>query len=202
MKKAALALLLLSLAPVLAQQAPQLEVETVRSDAQRLALDVETINSEVGWFPAGSRPQDYSFGVGTTQGMTRPLAFRIQAKSGASRGGNDFGTLMRYAPVTAWRGKRLRLSARMKSENAAWLCLWLRVDPADRGSRPLAFYNMADRPVRGSTDWKRYEAVMDVPDGAAGLAFGFFLAQGRGLGWAEDFHVEEVGREVPVTVMP
>jgi hypothetical protein len=209
MKLPVLALLLLSAAPVLAQDAPAsnpaLAVETVHSDALRLSLDVETINSKLGWFVAGSRREDYELETGTTPGLTRTLGFLLKARPGASPHG--FGTAMRYAPAEAWRGKRVQLSARMKSQDALRLQLWLRVDGgASRvsGVAPpmLAFYNMDDRPVRGTSDWKRYQVVLDVPDGARELAFGFFLTQGRGQAWAEDFHVEEVGHEVPVSIQP
>ena len=59
-----------------------------------------------------------------------------------------------------------------------------------------------DWPVRGSSEWQRYTEVLDIPEEAERLAFGFFVAGGRGVGWAEDFHVEEVGRDVPVSRMP
>ena len=142
-------------------------------DALRLALDVETINSEAGWFPAGSRPQDYEYSVGTTEGLTRKLGFRIKAKPGARSGGNDFGTLMRLASAEGWQGKRVQLSARMKSEDAGKLQLWLRVDSANRNQPVLAFYNMVDRAVRGTSGWKRRSSSADPagrtsPTGARG----------------------------------
>ncbi len=197
MKKLSLALLLLA-TPVLGQEAPPLETETVHSNALRLTLDFETINSSAGWFPAGSHPTDYEMGAAATAGMTHTTGFRIQSKPGANR--NGFGTLMRWAPGAPWRGKRLQLSARMKGENVDRLQLWLRADNSAR--TPIAFYNMDDRPVRGNSEWQRYTVVLDIPEGAERLAFGFFVLGGRGTGWAEDFHVEEVGREVPVSRMP
>lgn len=184
--------------PALGQDSPPLEPETVISEALRLTLDVETINSWAGWLRAGSRPQNYEMDTATTEGMIRPQGFRIQAKPDAER--NYFGTLMRYAPAAPWRAKRVQLSARMKGENVDRLQLWLRADATRRGP-VVAFYNMDDRPVRGSSEWRRYTAVLDIPEEAEFLAFGFFVA-GRGVGWAEDFHVEEVGREVPVSRMP
>lgn len=197
MRKLSIALLLLA-TPVLGQEAPPLEPETVHSTALRLTLDFETINSFGGWFPAGSRPLDYEMGPTTTEGMIRPTGFRIQARPDASREG--FGTLMRWAAGVPWRGKRLQLSARMKGENVDRLQLWLRADSS--APAVVAFYNMDDRPVRGTSDWRRYTVVLDIPEEAQRLAFGFFVLGGRGTGWAEDFHVEEVGREVPVSRMP
>lgn len=164
---------------------------------QRLTLDPETVNASTAWFPAGSRPADYEMGAAVTEGMTRPAGFRIQAKPDAA--GNGFGTLMRWSPGAPWRGKRVQLSARMKSEDVVTLQLWLRVDGSKAPS--LAFYNMGDRPVVGTSDWQRYAVVLDVPEGAQRLALGFFVSGGQGVAWAEDFRVEEVGREVPVSVM-
>jgi hypothetical protein len=78
-----------------------------------------------------------------------------------------------------------------------WAGLWMRVD--GQRSRPsLAFDNMQDRPVRGSTDWKRYEVVLDVADEATGVALGILL-DGTGAVWMSDVKVETVDKTVATT---
>jgi hypothetical protein len=113
--------------------------------------------------------------------------------------------MMQNHPPGAFLGKRVRLTARVKTEKVHWAQIWMRVDPKDRfvNNKPaLSFYNMDDRPIRGTTGWTRYEVVLDVPDGAVNVAWGFTLAGGEGTVWADGFTLEEVGRDVPVSVMP
>ena len=54
----------------------------------------------------------------------------------------------------------------------------MRVDGPDSG-RHLAFDNMLDRPIKGTTDWTRYAVVLDVDKTAVAIAFGV-LAGGEG----------------------
>ena len=67
---------------------------------------------------------------------------------------------------------------------------------------------MSDRPIRGTTDWRFYEIVMDVPLYAQHLSYGFRLAggtrlfgprDGRGIAWGDSFQIAVVGKDVPVS---
>ncbi|MDQ3927669.1 MAG: hypothetical protein M3328_00835, partial [Chloroflexota bacterium] len=71
------------------------------------------------------------------------------------------------------------------------------VRPA-QDQRTLAIDNMGDRPVRGTTDWQKYELVLDIPGQASHLDVGAIIT-GNGTAWVDDFTIEEVGREVPTT---
>jgi hypothetical protein len=145
-----------------------------------------------GWIVAGSAPADYEIGVDATA-KDGKVAF-IKAKPQANAAG--FGTLMQMFPADEYRGGRWRLSARMRTEDAAKAQLWMRVDGPD--NKPSAFDNMNDRPVTGNSEWKRYEVVLDVADDSAAVAFGFFLA-GGGKVWADDFKLERVPLSTPLT---
>src|SRR5712691_7388604 len=83
----------------------------------------------------------------------------------------------------------------MKTENAESANLWMRLDGE---KRTLGFDNMGNRAVTGTTEWKRYEITLDVPENAANIAFGSFVA-GKGQAWVDDFQVEVVGKDVPST---
>ena len=147
-----------------------------------------------GWFVTGSKPAEYDFGKEHVAGSAGAYSAFIHAKLAKPTG---FGTLMQEIAADNYRGKRLRLSARLKSADANRAQLWMRIDGPDRG-KSLAFYNMDDRPVTGTTDWKRYEVVLDVADNAVGVAFGFFL-DGKGETWADDFKLEVVDNSVPAS---
>jgi len=143
-----------------------------------------------GWFIAGSTPEQFEFGAETC-GNSK-CAF-IKSKTDTPTG---FGTLMQEITAENYTGKRLRLSAMLKTANANRAQLWMRMDGA--AGKMLGFYNMDDRPVTGTTDWKRYSLVLDVPGGTQVIAFGMFL-NGKGEVWAEDYKLEPVGKNVPVS---
>ena len=47
----------------------------------------------------------------------------------------------------------------------------------------LGFDNMDDRAVKGTTDWKQFEFVLDVPTGAVNVLFGNLISgKGTNLG--------------------
>ena len=73
---------------------------------------------------------------------------------------------------------------------------WFRID--GQGARPLAFDNMHGRAVRGTTGWKKYEIVLDVPQQATNLAYGALL-DGTGKIWFSDLSFEVVDRSVATT---
>jgi hypothetical protein len=149
-----------------------------------------------GWIRAGSAPADYEMGMDTVVRHTGRASAFIEAKGKDSKG---FGTLMQTADPGDLKGKRVRLSAYVKSEKVDdWAGLWFRVDGEGRSNFALAFDNMQDRPIKGTNDWTRVFIVLDVPQEARALAFGI-LMNGSGRVWMDDLKFEVVGTDVPVT---
>jgi len=68
----------------------------------------------------------------------------------------------------------------------------------DKGSEMMAFDNMQDRAIRGTTGWKGYEVVLDVPQDATGIFFGVLLSK-TGAVWLNSVKFEVVGSNVPTT---
>jgi hypothetical protein len=90
-------------------------------------------------------------------------------------------------------GQRVRFSAYVKTEKIQdWAGLWMRVD---KNSASVSFDNMADRPLKGTTDWQNYQVVLDVPQAATGIYFGILLT-GPGAVWISSAKFEVVGSEV------
>lgn len=158
------------------------------------ALSADATWGEIpnGWSSGGSAPQDYEFGTTQVEGISGKCAV-IKATAASPSG---FGDLGQEIAADNYHGRRLRLSAKIKTDHANRAQLWMRVDGP--GRKVLAFYNMGTRPVTGTTDWKRYDVVLDVPSDALDIAFGYFLS-GGGTAWARDFKLETVGRDVPVS---
>ena len=71
-----------------------------------------------------------------------------------------------------------------------------RIDGPHQGS--LGFDNMQNRPIKGTTDWRKYEVVLDVPQESVAIALGILLS-GKGQAWMREVKLEEVGADVPTT---
>jgi hypothetical protein len=143
-----------------------------------------------GWFVAGSRPADYESGIDVSAVHNyRPSAY-LKSTTPVIHG---FGTLMQQFNADHYLGKRVRFSALVKTEEAQdWAGLWMRVD---KGPKMLVFDNMENRPIRGTSDWRRYDVVLDVPQEATGIFFGVLLS-GSGEVWLNDARIGVVGADV------
>jgi hypothetical protein len=146
-----------------------------------------------GWSKAGDQPADYDMGLDRTNAFTGGSSGYIRSNKPDPKG---FGTYMQTFDAMEYRGKRLRFSAYVKSENVDnWAGLWMRVD---RDKKPVAFDNMYDRAIRDTQGWTQHAIVLDVDSKASAVAFGILLA-GKGTVWIDDVTFEVVGEEVPVT---
>ena len=157
-----------------------------------------------GWGGGTSRPQDYEFGTAPADGATGKNAAYIKGKPGAAA--NAYFIMLQCIRADDYVGKRMRLSARLKTVDSSGEQLFMRVDgpPAANGelNKVLSFYNMSDRPIRGTTDWKNYYVVLDVPQSAAKICFGFILVGGKGEAWADDFSLDAVSKDIPLSTVP
>ena len=141
-----------------------------------------------------TRRSDWLVGMAKVAGMTGAEAAAIAARPGADGRG---GILRASSPIDAWRGKRVRLSGRLKSEDVERLQMWLRITgPSITQQR---HYDMAEKPIRGTTDWQRHEIVMDVPEDARAFDFGFYIEGGKGKAFGDAFTLEAVGSDVALT---
>ena len=113
---------------------------------------------------------------------------------------SDFVTLTQLIRADRYHGQRVRYSGFVRTLNVQsdGAALWLRADGPPGGT---AFDNMSSRRILGTRDWTRFEVVLDIPESAIGLAFGFFLS-GPGIAWVDDLAIEIVGADVPVTAGP
>ena len=111
---------------------------------------------------------------------------------------NGFGTLMQNSLPKEFLGKRIKMSGEMKSSDVkSWAGFWLRVDQ-EKSKKPLAFDNMSERPVKGNSDWTKYEIVLDIPKEASNLAYGALL-NGTGQIWFDNIKFEVVSKDEKTT---
>jgi len=105
---------------------------------------------------------------------------------------------MQTFSAESYRGKRLRMTGMAKATNVEfWAGLWMRIDGSDQ-EKTLGFDNMQDRPIVGSTEWQKYDVVLDVPDESEAIAFGILLV-GSGEVLVDDIRFDEVGEDIAVT---
>jgi hypothetical protein len=148
-----------------------------------------------GWLKAGDKPQSYEMGIAKGGGQDGKNAATIKSIDRKIKG---FGTLMQESKPDKYLGKRVRMTAYIKSEKiSGWAGLWFRVDQAG-SSRPLAFDNMQDRAIKGTTGWTKYEIVLVVPENASLLAYGALLS-GKGQIWFSNVTFEIVDDTVKTT---
>ena len=163
-------------------------------------LGAHIYNLPEGWFRAGSLPESYEMGVEAGAGQNSENAATIKS---IDKKINGFGTLMQNCRPDQFLGKRVRMSGYVKSLNVDpdsqrdWAGLWIRVDKKGT-DEPLSFDNMSDRPIKGTTEWQKYELVVDVPLHAINIAYGALLA-GTGQIWFDNLNFEIVDHTVPTT---
>ncbi|MCL6098639.1 MAG: hypothetical protein M1391_08700 [Bacteroidetes bacterium] len=152
-----------------------------------------------GWFKAGMHPKEYEIKI--DKGTTKDGNPSLLIESLNPKDEKDIGNLMQVISADNYLGKRLKLSGEIKTEKVdAAACLWMRVDGEKIGPNnpSLSFDNMFTRAPKGTTDWKKYEIVLDVPANAKTINFGLMLIK-TGKAWFSNLKIEEVGTDVPVT---
>jgi len=153
-----------------------------------------------GWILAGSKPASYDTGTDPQNSNNGKFSAYLKAKPEAD--GSGFGTLMQSFSAEQYRGKRVRFSAYVKSQDVKdWAGMWMRVDGTSPtgGTPPVtAFDNMQNRPIKGTQLWRQYDVVLDVDAKAAGISFGILLS-GGGEVWLNSASFEVVSSSTPVT---
>lgn len=158
-----------------------------------------SFTTPLGWYKAGSSPKSYFMGIDENVGQNGSNAATIKSKDKKIKG---FGTLMQNCLPDEYLGKRVRMSGYLKTENVSdWSGFWFRID-AKTSNRSLGFDNMhdgkIDRSIKGTTDWTKYEIVLDVPLETSNLAYGALLV-GTGQIWFDNITFEIVNESVPTT---
>lgn len=173
MKKLSVWLFVLLVAPVLFPGNKELS-------AQKIA----------GWFLAGDQRESYLVGLDKSIFKTGASSAFIESLEDTVQG---FGTIMQTCRANEFLGKRIKMAAYIKTEAVTdWAGMWFRVDSYSFPTEePLSFDNMADRPIKGNTDWTIYEIIIDVPEESATLNFGVLLS-GTGKVWFDNLRIDAV----------
>jgi hypothetical protein len=149
-----------------------------------------------GWVKTSSNnPNEYGAGIDPGFAVNGKYGGYIKSNISNPQGSSTFYQMI---AATNFRGKRMRFSAAVMSENVKkQASLWMRVDSRENA---LAFDNMQNRPIKGTRAWTRYSVVLHVDPHAARITFGIQLT-GSGAVWIDDARLEEVGSDVAITDM-
>ncbi|NUK05440.1 hypothetical protein HRW23_32590 [Streptomyces lunaelactis] len=181
------------------------EAERTRAETAKLLAESATLpTSEVdsadlpkGWRVTGLRPEDYTYGLDNQVHQSGTASAFIRARPNP----RDFGSLVQSFRADDYAGKRVRLSAMMRTKDVTQhTAMWLRVDTEEK---QVAFENTQSesRRLSGTRGWVRSEIVIDVPPEGEKILLGAFLS-GNGCVWIDSFTFEVVSDEVPLTKEP
>ncbi len=138
---------------------------------------------------------DYIFGIENDKETNKDVTF-LKSKTEIKKV-SQFGVLSQVITANRYLGKRIKYSAFVKtSELEKWAGLWIRVDGDEY--RPISFDNMADRPIKGTTNWTEYNAVIDIPINSDKIYFGFLIS-GNGKIYLDNPKFEIVDTNVHCT---
>jgi hypothetical protein len=173
---------------------PQIALFAAIAAAPLLALAAAPEPLPPAWVLTGMHPQKFDAGVDQDLGVKGAKFLRNKAGDP-----HAWAALAQQFSAQNYLGQRVRFRAFVKTQDVSgWAGLWMRVD--NRAGRTIAFYNSADKPIKGSTDWQERSVVLDVPQEGAVILFGVNNI-GKGQVWIDRLGFEEVGQDVPVDVL-
>jgi len=107
--------------------------------------------------------------------------------------GSSFGSIAYKIPAN-YSGKTIKLEGHMKIENVenGFAGLLLRID-GNGGS--LAFDNMQNQNITGTSGWKKYTIILNYPKEAENIFIAGILS-GKGEAWFDDFVLSIDGKNV------
>lgn len=149
-----------------------------------LNLDFENITQgqAAGWVKYGNG--DHIMVVDSSIVYEGKYSVSIQYTGGVS----NFRAWALNIPAI-YEGKKIKLSGCIRTENVheGYAGLWMRVDPS------IAFDNMNDRGIRGTTDWTHYEIELDLKPSADNIVVGGILV-GKGTMWLDKLELSIDGK--------
>ncbi len=153
-----------------------------------------TLNDLPGWAFEGSDRASFT----VARDLEVKHAGRAAAMLRANREPQSFGALIQAITAEKYVGRRVRFSAWSRTAGVTGFAgLVMRVE-GPSADTTLAFDNMQDRPVRGTTEWTLRTVVLDVAPSARRIHFGVMLS-GQGTVWLDDGKLEIVDSSVPTT---
>jgi hypothetical protein len=171
--------------PVLAQIKAS-DITGAITDAGKAAQQVRANGEIPAWHLAGINAAVYDIALDREQvhgGRQSAYLHCIQ------RNCEGIGELVQSIRADNYRGKSIRLTAWLKTDEARGAGIFLRVDGAGQRTRDLG--STSPRRSQATKDWEKETVELDVPKSATEIFFGVTLS-GKGAAWVDDFSLELV----------
>jgi Glyoxalase superfamily protein len=155
-----------------------------------------------GWIVGGTGANLYQSGRLPGDG---PPTLAIQRDPAAEvKLADTYCTIMQTVAARDFRGRKVRWAAEINSTDIVGSgTIWLRID--DVAGKTLGFVNL-EKPalggsLKGTSDWVRRVIVLEVPESAASLHFGFYLnGFGRVCARSFNFGIADAAAEMETYV--
>lgn len=159
-----------------------------------LSFTVVELNEVKGWFLRGSEPSSYEIGIVEDGQRNGKVAY---LKSINPEIKNKFGTIMQSFSAEKYLDTKLKLTGYIKTKDVkGWVGMWMRVDGKKKHS--LSFDNMGNRKIKGTTEWTKYEIILEVPKDSKSISYGVLLNE-TGMVWLDDLTFEIVLKSTATT---
>jgi len=159
-----------------------------------ISIGLESCINELpkDWFKAGSEPENYKIDLDYSIVQNGKKSVFIES---IEMNIDEFGTLMQTCSAKEYLGKKVKMTGFIKTENVTdWVGMWLRIDPVKTISNEY-FDNMANRPIKGNTNWTKYEIILDIPTNSNSMNFGVLL-KGSGKVWIDNLSFDIIGNSM------
>jgi hypothetical protein len=187
-------MLLAALTPALS---PTWAAQQLTESAPMLSQPVLSFDG-TPWQAHSANPVQYLVGLTKIAGMAESDAAVVAARPNATR--DSKGGAAQRVDVVEWRGKRVKLTARLKRQDATEVQIVMDVVSGAAPGRQTT-QTMVTPALSGTRDWQVQEIVMDVPADATDIVYGFYL-RGHGAAFGDSFKLEAVGRNIALTRAP
>ncbi|CAM5763787.1 glyoxalase superfamily protein [Bosea minatitlanensis] len=188
---------------LVAKQFGSTDWNTLSAIIERIERRQAPLPAAEGWFSGGmTDPKKIRMGLEPGNpgvALIESLVDRAMEEPAADL----FGCLMQSVSAEIYRGQKLKLTAELRATDAGLGTIWMRIDGGT--GTVLRFDNMmqrkSDGAISGTTGWTRRSIVLDVPDEAESVHYGFFL-RGMGQVRARAFDLTPTDSDVSVPDVP
>lgn len=157
---------------------------TAQNESQNFSFEILNDETPEDWNNYGDG--EYKVGIDKEIVKDGKISATIESTGGI---GSFWAWGLRF-PVT-FGGSTVKLTGYIKTENVTdgYAGLWLRIDPTNQ------LDNMSGRGATGTTDWTKYEIVMEFDNQATHFVVGGMLP-GKGKMWLDDLEVTIDGKKI------
>lgn len=163
-----------------------------------------TVKVPDGWILDGRGTDAYSGGLipGVMHKGRPAISLKSRSDLPENMPPDPYASVLQIVNAAPYHGKRLRIACAIRAFNVKGSAtIWIRFDGTSGQS--IGFNNLendADNgALKGTLDWVDREIVLDVPDAASQIVFGFYLA-GEGEAHYSGFLFETVGKNRALTM--